>query len=126
MCETNAVPPKTVSGEPCTIGGAALAAGSSPDAELILLCAQYIALDLESVAHLNDPDCTNTALSRRIEELEAKLTNLPAHTSAGIRAKAEAALHCLAGDADVAEAPSGEGLWLVWSALFDAAGKTAV
>jgi hypothetical protein len=138
MDGTEAIRPATGVIEPCTIGRAvALAAAPSADAELIEMCDEYVTLDreycrlsqLRGPLREDDPDCAHldaamVVLSHRIEEVEAKLTHLPARTPAGVRAKAEAALHAMAGDADTAESLPDDVSWLAWSALFDAAGRT--
>ena len=111
----------------------AAAAQPNPDAELIALCEEYVALDREFCRlgeltfdmRSNDPEfrrieARTQALVSRLHELENILTDRAPQTVEGLRAQARAALHCLAcdasGDAEVLDY-TGVIAWPVITAL---------
>ncbi len=114
------------------LSGAAAAASATPhpDAELIALCARYVALDREfcSVGQhtwdmsFSDPEyirCEKIAcaLVPEMHELEEQIADMPARTVPGLLAKANAGRHQLSGDADRDPSPSDPDNALTWSLL---------
>jgi hypothetical protein len=110
-----------------------MAAAVNPDADLIALCEEYVALDREFCRlgeltfdmRSNDPEfrrieARTQALVSRLHELENILTDRAPQTVEGLRAQARAALHCLAcdasGDAEVLDY-TGVIAWPVITAL---------
>ena len=112
------VPPGTVQALPDqfpTHGGRV--AATSPDAELIALCEEYVALDCAfcanctAGAHMlaNDPEWIalneeGCAMVPRLHELEAEIATWTAETPEGLRALVQAARHSLSSDAGAEDA----------------------
>ncbi len=103
-----------------------------PDAKLMALCAEYVALDRRYVAksyEVNDmlpSDPAFKVLDREIMDMvpdlhrmEAEITAMRAITMEGIRAKARATRHAMAGNADKDTGPMDEESYLAWSLLGD-------
>ncbi len=107
---------------------AALAAG--PDAELIALCTEYVALDRAFVANsyagadmfstdpawvaLNDEGC---AMVPRLHALEAEIGGCRARTPEGLRALVQVARHVVSSDADRGAVDLLEGGEVMWPVL---------
>ena len=114
------------------IGTAVAANAPQPDAELIALCARYVALNREFCnvgAHTWEMLCDNPewircheagcAMVPGLHAMEAQITDTPTRTLLGIRAKAEAARHQLSGDADRDTGPINPENWLAWSLILE-------
>lgn len=114
------------------LSGAAIAAPSAhnPDAELIALCARYVAQTRAFCAvgkHTWDMSCSNPewirchdlacAMVPGMDALEAQITDTPARTVAGPLAKAEASRHQMSGDADRDTGPMDPENGLAWSLI---------
>ena len=112
------------------IGTAAAANASNPDAELIRLCAEYVRASREFCnvgAHTWEMSCSDPewircheagcAMVPGLHAMEAQITDTPARTLLGVRAKAQAALHQLSGDADRDTGPLDPENWLVWTLI---------
>ena len=113
----------------CSIARAE-AAPASPDAELIALCAEYVRASREFCnvgAHTWDMLCSDPewircheagcAMVPGLHAMEAQITDTPARTLLGVRAKAEVARHQLSGDADRDTGPLDPENWLVWTLI---------
>ena len=84
-------------------------AADSPDADLIRLCTEYVALSCERNRVLKvSSDDEFQAIVERLAEMEPAIAALPAQTSEGIQAKAAFVLHQTAADGSLAEASSEE------------------
>ena len=112
------------------IGTAVGAHAAQLDAGLIALCARYVALNREFCnvgAHTWEMLCDNPEWKRchdigcamvpGLHAIEAQITDTPARTLLGIKAKAEAARHQLSGDADRDTGPIDPENWLVWTLI---------
>ncbi len=109
---------------------AVASAAPHPDAELIALCARYVALDREfcSIGQhtwdlpFSDPEyirCEKItgAMVPGMHALVEQITDTPARTLPGLLAKAEAARHQLSGDADRDTGPMDPENALAWSLI---------
>jgi hypothetical protein len=118
-------------------GSAAPVAAAQADAELIGLCAEYVALDAafcragedvaaeEKGAERARLDGLCSAMVPRLHVLEELIADLPATTLAGVRAKARAALHLISGDTAAGTGPMDDEDWMIWSLLKDVLGQGA-
>ena len=114
------------------LAGAGTAVAHQPDAELIALCARYVALNREFCnvgAHTWEMLCSDPewircheagcAMVPGLHALEDEIADTPARTLQGIRAKAEAARHQLSGDADRDTGPIDPENGLVWALVLE-------
>ena len=103
-----------------------------PDAELIALCARYVALDREFCAvgrHAWDMLCSDPeyircseierAMVPELHALEDEIGDTPARTLLGLQAKAQVARRQLSGDADQDTGPMDPSNDLVWSLVLE-------
>lgn len=109
----------------------AAAAAASPDAELIRLCAEMVALDRrlcgitrEMADKVDGPEEERLYQAARplvapLRALVDQIARIPARTPGGFQAKAEAARHDMAGDADEENKPMDPDDALVWSLVED-------
>ncbi len=112
----------------------AAAVQSSPDAELIALCEEYLALDrafcanCTAGAHMlaDDPEWialheAGCAMVPRLHELEAEIATWTAETPEGLRALVQAARHSISSDAEAEDAGTEADLLtdteVAWAAL---------
>ena len=113
---------------------AVAAAQPSPDAELIALCEEYLALDrafcanCAAGAHMlaTDPEWdalyeAGCAMVPRLHELEAEIATWTAETPEGLRALVQAARHSISSDAEAEDAGDERDLLtdteVAWAAL---------
>lgn len=102
----------------------------SADAELIALCARYVARARAFCAvgqhtwtmPFSDPEyvrceALSSAMVPGLHAMEGEITDTPARTVQGLAAKAEAARHQLSGDADRDIGPMDPGNALAWSLI---------
>ncbi len=107
----------------------AAATGANPDAELIALCEEYLALDrafcanCTAGAHMlaDDPEWIalheeGCAMVPRLHELEAEIATWTAETPEGLRALVQAARHSISSDAEAEDAGALAGVAAVWIA----------
>lgn len=112
--------------------GMAAAPPPNPDTALIVLCASYVAKMREYCAvgrhtHellLSNPEWIrcheiSCALIPGLHAMEAEIAATPARTVAGLLAKAEAARHVMAGDADQEDRPMDDENALAWSLVVE-------
>ena len=103
-----------------------------PDAELIALCARYVAWMREYCSvgeHTHDMLCSDPewrrchdlacAMVPALHAMEAEIADMPANGVRGLLAKAEVARHQLSGDADRDIGPMDPENELVWSLVAD-------
>ena len=102
------------------------------DAGLLRACSEYIALDRQLIAIgaeqgdllSCDPiwktlDRKSRVLVSKRHRLEERISDMPARTPEGIRAKAEATQHMLSSDADGGDGPMSHEAAMAWSLVED-------
>ena len=114
------------------IGTAIAAHAADLDAELVALCARYVALDREFCAvgqHTHEMPCSDPeyircseikrAMVPGLHALEDEITDTPARTLLGLQGKAQVARRQLSGDADQDTGPMDPSNDLVWSLVLE-------